>query len=360
MKRNLLCTALLVLLLTVLFAACACAADIRPLEINPDEVDLSNGVFCLNVKDEEKIYDESFFTAELFLEDRYDAEQIKALAPGDTAEMNGVIWTVDEVVIHESEYPEEHAVYEIIPVEEYYGYLVFSPAEDGTYIAVIDDWVPVTPVGEVRVSLPLPDRFTYIRISGGEEEDPVGADGFLEDLYMFGGFIAYNTSCVMENGTLVNVIHSSYPWGPEEYWPGEEDDLPGDSDDSSDSDVSSDSGVPAEPDASSSEEIPVWKFFHAVSADQLETAVISGYTTDCEEGPIPCEMTDEGKEKIRALAMYGVVTGKESDEMVTGGTWLYSFETPDGEYIMSIEMYSGLLVGNDGMYSFMVRHGGDV
>ena len=46
--------------------------------------------------------------------------------------------------------------------------------------------------------------------------------------------------------------------------------------------------------------------------------------------------------------------------MRTGGTWVYSFETPDGEYIMSIEMYKGMLVGRDGMYSFRVSPNGDV
>ena len=343
MKRNLLCTALLVLLLTVFFAACACAADIRPIEINLDEVDLNNGEFSLNVKDEEMIYDDNFFTAELFLEDRYDAEQIRALVPGDTVEMNGVTWTVDEVVIHESEYSEEQNVYEILPAEEYYGYLVFSPTKDGTYIAVIDDWVPVTLVGEVRVSLPLPERFTYVRISAGEEEKPAGADVFLDDLELFGEFNPYNTTCILEDGVLVNILHSSYPWGPEEDWPGDDED-----DDISGSDVSV------------SDEIPVWQFFHAGSVDKLETAVITGYMTDCEEGPIPYEMTDEEKEEIRSLAMYGVATVRESDEMVTGGTWLYSFETPDGEYLMSVEMYKGMLVGRDGMYGYKLLPDGDV
>ena len=87
----------------------------------------------------------------------------------------------------------------------------------------------------------------------------------------------------------------------------------------------------------------------------LETAVITGYGVDCEIGLIPAEMTEEEKEEIRTLALYGVVTGKKNDEMVTGGTWVYSFETPEGEYIMSVELYKGLLVGSDGMYSYALR-----
>ena len=71
-------------------------------------------------------------------------------------------------------------------------------------------------------------------------------------------------------------------------------------------------------------------------------------------------MTGEEAEELRTLAMYGVVTGRENDEMVTGGTWLYTFETPEGEYIMTVELYRGLLVGSDGMYAFEIRRNGDV
>ena len=352
MKHNLLCTVLLSLLLTVLFAACASAADVRPLEINPDEIDLDNGTFCLTIRDDDQIENGGYFTAELFLEDRYDGEQIKALVPGDTVLMNGATFTVQEIVIHEATFPDKEGQYEVYPVEDYYGYLVFWPNKDGTFCAVIDDWTPVTRIGEKKVMLPLPDRFTYISISAGEEDEPVSADVFIEGLEMFGGFTAWNTTCVIENGELVNITHSSYPWGPEEYWPGEEKNDPDESDSAGDS---ADTGSSV-----ASDEISVWKFCHAASADQLETAVITGSTLDCEEGPVPYEITEEEKEELRTLAMYGVVTGRESEEMVTGGTWLYSFETPDGEYIMGIELYRGLLVGRDGMYSFEIRRGGDV
>ena len=86
----------------------------------------------------------------------------------------------------------------------------------------------------------------------------------------------------------------------------------------------------------------------------LETAVIMGSTLDCEAGPIPTEVPEEEQQELRTLAMYGVVTGRQSDEMVTGGTWLYSFETPEGKHIMTVELYRGLLVGPDGMYAYTV------
>ena len=315
------------LLFVLLFSASAFAAEIFPLEVLPEDVDLGNGTFCCTIADDSRIEDGGCFTVTLFLEDRYDPAQIKALAPGDTVWMNGKSWTVQEIVLHGDEKESTPLVYEVYPEEEYYGYLVFEPRADGTFNALIDDWVPVTPVGEVTVRLPLPDRFSYVSFSSGEAEDPVGMDGFLLDFEMFGGFNAYNTTCTFEEGELVEVTHASYPAGPEEYWPDEED-------------FSTDY-----------EEVPVWEFYHG-NRDLLETAVITGYAVDCEAGLIPAEMTEDEKEGLRTMALYGVVTGKESDEMVTGGTWVYLFETPEGEYIMSLELYKGLLVGRDGMYAW--------
>ncbi len=108
-----------------------------------------------------------------------------------------------------------------------------------------------------------------------------------------------------------------------------------------------------EPAPVNTESIPVWQFFHGIP-DALETAVIKGYTVDCEIGPVEYELSESEAERIRTLAMRGVVTGRENDTMVTGGTWLYSFETPDGAYIMSVELYKGLLVGRDGMYGYEI------
>ena len=322
--------ALAALLLICLAGVFACAAEIRPLETDPAKVDLNSGTFCLTIPDPEHVDAGGFFTARLFLEDRYDAAQAKTLAPGDTVFMNGRAWTVREVIVHEPEIPGAEATYEMVPEEDVGGYLALSPAPDGTFRALMDDWIPVTPVGEVKVMLPLPERFAYVSVSAGEETEPAGMDAFLEALRMFGGFNAYNTVCTFEDGQLVYVLHSSYPQGPEENEPGPETDA-----------------------AVSSEAIPVWKFFHG-DPELLETAVITGSTLDCEAGPIPCEITEEEKEELRALALRGIVTGRQSDEMVTGGTWLYSFETPEGEHIMTLELYRGLLVGPDGMYAYKV------
>ena len=143
------------------------------------------------------------------------------------------------------------------------------------------------------------------------------------DLEMFSqdSFTAYNTTCEFRDGQLIRVISSSYPQGPEEY--------------------TEDEPKP----------VPVWKFCHGLR-DGLDTAVITGYSTDCEEGSSKIDMTPEEIEKIRSLAVNGMVTGKASDESVTGGTWVYSFETPGGKHLLSVELYKGMIVAADGMYQY--------
>ena len=100
------------------------------------------------------------------------------------------------------------------------------------------------------------------------------------------------------------------------------------------------------------EPVPVWQFCHGLR-EGLETAVIRGYQSNCEEGPSEIEMTPEEIEDIRDIAINGVVTGKASDMSVTGGTWLYSFETPEGEHLLTVELYNGWIVdAATGMYTF--------
>lgn len=100
------------------------------------------------------------------------------------------------------------------------------------------------------------------------------------------------------------------------------------------------------------EAVPVWKFCHG-RREGLETAVVKGYKSDCEEGPEEIEMTPEEIENIRSIAISGVITGKANDLSVTGGTWFYSFESPEGEHLLTVEMYKGWIVDSaTGMYTF--------
>ena len=314
---------LLILLLCFCAVACASAAEIRPIPVDHDAVDLSNGNFCLTVRSTGQIENSGFFFAVLYQEDHYDAEQITSLAARDTVYMNDLPWTVREVVIHsDPENPEDIPAYEIYPEEDFGGYLVFQPCQDGTFVAVIDDCTTVTLLGTVRVSLPLPDRFEYVRIAAGEDQDPLGADALIEELKVENApdiFNAWNTTCVFEDGQLVRVTHSDYPQGLDETfadWP-----------------------------------VPVWKFCHGLR-DGLDTAVITAYKTDCEASTPPVEISAEEAEQIRRIALYGYITDKANDESLTGNTWVYTFETPAGKHLLSIEMYKGLIVSSDGMYNY--------
>ena len=323
MKR-ILTAFLLAFTAVILFTACASASEIRPIPVDPSSVDPDNGEFSLTVRDADRIAGEGYFTAALYLEDRYDAAEIESLAPGDTIIVNRNVRTVKEIDIRE-----EHSDYEIIfeeMTEGFEDYIALWKQTDGTYMALVDDWCPVTPVGRLRVSLPLPDDFEFITWSAGEEMPPEGPDIFIRALTEYGWEMsAYNTSCVIKNGQLVRVTHSGYPQGPDM----EE----------------------SEEDAESSDGTPVWQFCHGLR-DGLETAVIRAYTTGCEEGLIPAEITPEEAENIRRLAVSGMVTVKANDMSVTGGTWVYTFEDADGRHLLSIELYKGLIAAVDGMYEF--------
>ena len=318
MKRNHIFTAILLgLLLTLAVTVCACAAEIRPIPLDHDTLDLNNGMFCLLIRGGDGVEKTGSFIAVLYKVDRYDGEQIRAMAPGDTVYVDDRKWTVKEVkVLAYADDSDEPIDIEVYPEEDLGedAYLGFMPGEDeGTYVAVMGDWNPVTLAGSVKVMLPLPDAFTYNL--NDEEQD---TDTFIANLASLSN--PYNTLCFFRDGQLIWVNKYDYPHGPQGAEDGE------------------------------FRETPVWKFCHGFR-DGLDTAVITASKTDCEEGPIPVEITPEEAEGIRQLAMNGTVIGKANDMSVTGGTWVYSFETPGGTHLLSVELYEGLIVAADGMYS---------
>ena len=306
--------AVLTALLALAATACASAAEIRPIPLDHDTLDLANGVFSFFVRGGDRVEKTGRFTAVLYKKDHYDGEQIRKLAPGDTVYANDRKWTVKSVQIHSAmETPDVPDSYEVF-TEEDLGeeeYLAFTPCEDGTFIAVMGDWNPITLAGSVPVMLPLPDAFVY---SGTEE---LTAADFIDALPLFTN--PYTSECEFRDGLLIRVSGYDYPTGPKE------------------------------PEDGSFRPVPVWKFCHGFR-DGLDTAVITASMTDCEAGPSAVEISPEEAEKIRRLAMNGTVTGKASNEMVTGGTWIYTFETPRGTHLLSIELYKGLIVGSGGMY----------
>ena len=233
-----LCLALL------LSAAVACAVEIRPLENGPEGIDPGNGRFRLLIPDRDRIGEENGFTASLFTVDRYDAEQIRALSPGDTVWVGGRAMTVEEVIVHppaaeyvggtlrgtlqyyvflEAGYPENQDVIEVrFSPEEDVGYLAFLPLPDGSFYCVRDGWSPVSLTGTVWVGFPLPEGFTYTRVvndmdfdADPPQDEILGAEGFLEDLADEEiTFDAYCVSCLFENGTLTEVSRAVFPGSP--------------------------------------------------------------------------------------------------------------------------------------------------
>ena len=321
MKRNILAAVLLALLFTLCLTACACAAEIRPIPVDHDRLDLSNGEFRLSFRSTDRISSSGYFIAVLYLQDHYEAKQIRSFSPGNRVLVNDRSWTVKEVIQHtDPESPDIVTAWEIIPDEEFDGYMVFEPCPDGTYIAVINDWTPVTSVGFVKVIPPLPDSFRFVPVASGEEEGPCGVDEFLDLLQADENlFTPYNTAGILKDGVLVSVTHASYPDGP-------------------DADFAETS-------------VPVWKFCHGLR-DGLGTAVITACISDCETGLTPAGLSPEETEWIRSVAVNGRIMKKADDTCVTGGTWIYSFETPGGKHLLSIEMYRGMIVGSDGMYAY--------
>ena len=229
--------------------ACAEAKTVRPLEIDPAGYDLASGEFCAGVENAESI-PEGHFTLTLALEDRYAAEEIAELEPGDTVIVGGKEYTVELVVIH-GEYDEDGdgeydssgttvrnaeqfrdvmdrleivitedaeiipEAYEVCAKDEYssIAFLIVSETE---CLVQVDDCTLFTPVGSVEVTLPLPDGFVCYDYSGGEEGGPLTAEEFIRRVTDYSGFNPYNTTVVMENGRPVRIDHSDYPEGPEE------------------------------------------------------------------------------------------------------------------------------------------------
>ena len=302
-----------VLFLALLLTAAACAAELTPLPITEDEYATLDGIYHTALKNTDKVKTEGYFTAELFMADRYDSKAVEALAPGDTIRVQGKTLTVTEIVPRE----EEIAIaLEIRFREDFYEYVLLRPTMYPYYTAVVDDWVPVTKVGTLKVSVPLVDGFTATLF-----DEDISTQDFLDSLTEY-GFSEYNTWCTVDNSVLTSISHNDYPAGP------------------------------AQETEAAADEMPVWRFFHALSPEGLDTAVITCSQSDCEAGPIPREVPESELEEIRSLAMNGIVTEVVGDAAPTGGTWIYTFTSPEGKYLLSVELWKGMLVSPYGLYAW--------
>lgn len=186
---------------------------ITPLPL-PADVDAGNGEFRIGLEDLNQIVPSGYFTAALYLQDRYRAEDIESLQAGDQVTVNGTALTVTRVVTHQ-----EKENYEIYTAEDVFEYCAFWRAEeDGTYLALVDDWTPCTLVARQKITLPLPDAAVFYSVPGGDDPKREDTDEFLARLSEYEGkdyYNPYNTWGTLKDGVLTEVYSASYPYGPE-------------------------------------------------------------------------------------------------------------------------------------------------
>ena len=204
-------------------AAETAGQEIVPLEITEEDPDLENGEFRLTIEDTDKIISDGYFTAVLYMEDRYDPAQIESLKAGDRVRVNGAWYTVYKVERMERKGYDKGELrlvvsYEVLPEEEIASYLAFENTRDGNYIAVYDDWSPVTFITRMKIMLPLPDAFVWY---DGPEEKECSADELTELLSIplddgsTDCFSPYSTTVVFKDGLMTQIRSFPYPYGPE-------------------------------------------------------------------------------------------------------------------------------------------------
>ena len=241
MKKILSILSVLALILTAGFS-CAEAKHVGPLELTPESYDLDNGEFWFTADVEGEPTGDSF-TMTLYLENRYDIDEIRNLEKGDTVEVDGKTYTVDVVVIHGwydsngdgkrdannifvkdqetaqymlEEYkakinlaPQdlEPSSYEIGFTEDYEDYLSFDIGDDGYCHPVVNDVQFRTKIGTVEIPLPLPENFVY-----HNEEDWPPKDGTASDFLYDLEFCSEFTSLArFIDGKLVEVRCKDWP-----------------------------------------------------------------------------------------------------------------------------------------------------
>lgn len=166
--------------------------------------------YYMSMIDDSRIENDGFFTIGLYAPEVFRASRVKNLKTGDTITLNGGnvrISAINRV---------QDGWLELIPSAGEYGYVLLVPSDTQPYyIAVVDDWVPCAQITELKVWMPLPDKFIYV---DGSEEKQFNAAGFIRELQNGVGewMNQYNTTVTLENGVPVTIVHNDYPEGPSE------------------------------------------------------------------------------------------------------------------------------------------------
>lgn len=186
------------------------SAVIEPVDAANREVNTTDGIYWANVTDEDKIMNGGYFTLKLYVQDLYNESQIESLKAGDAVRVNGEIFTVKSTVSHED------GSIELYPEEDFDGYIVFKKESGPFYTALVNDWTPCAHIDDYKVMMPLANNFAYSWISG-EDAEIYDADAFV-DLIVNDGteyINQYNTMVQFDNGLVMLIMHTDYPYGPE-------------------------------------------------------------------------------------------------------------------------------------------------
>ena len=179
-----------------------------PME--PGELSAADADYCVRITEAAHINADGYFAMEIYEQDQYPCDAVQSLSAGDIIVVNGDLVQIASLIEHED------GMLEICPSEEYDGYIVLIPSGDN-YCALVNDWIPCTYVDTVKVWLPLPDAFVYLSLEA-DEQMQFSASEFIRMLEADGGaeLNPYNTIASFCDGVLVQVMHASYPFGPEE------------------------------------------------------------------------------------------------------------------------------------------------
>lgn len=192
----------------------AAGGVLTPVDVSNTLVDNQNGTYWAHITDTDRIMDSGYFTVELYVQDLYAADKAWALQPGDKVQVNGMTYTVKSLQ------PEQDGRRELYVEEDIPGYIAFKKTSNTACVAVMDDWVPCTKVGEEKIMMPLANDFNYTWLDqDGEIGGTYDADQFVTMVTNADSAPAlrqYNTMIQFENGLLMKIAHQDYPYGPEE------------------------------------------------------------------------------------------------------------------------------------------------
>ena len=178
-------------------------------------VNTEDGLYWAEVTDLDKLESGGYFSVSLYSRDLYPVSSINALQPGDKLQVAGSVFTVKTISALQD------GGCEVVPEESFDGYIVFRAwDEDPAYCtALVNDWEPATFLETRKIMMPLPNDFSFVYLSGGEDATVYDADGFVHLMIRTENppvLSRYNTALQFSGGLVMGIMHRDYPVGPQE------------------------------------------------------------------------------------------------------------------------------------------------